>query len=438
MIRNFLTAFSVTMNAIILLDPVTEWNQIVKAAQERNLVTIAVQLSPVPSHMRKFIPTEETLLDAGVDHVLDLQDRDCFNCVNALQLLKIEENLRIQAAIPLSETAVDYVDVIAAMLGVEHHNVLHLVTSRRDKGYMKEAVLRSGVRVAAFARIRDSCEIQTFLDEHLLDWPVVIKTPQGFSTTDVYICKSLSEARQAVDSIVGSLGPEGRQVRQALIEEYVDGTEFAVNLMAFEGKLTVTDVWKYFKTENARYNRAEICDPNDETLQHVVDYSLRVGHAVGIRYGAGHVEVKAELDFDGTFVDPCMIEVGSRLSGGRKATMTQAALKGTWDPFSAMIDAHSGVQPEFPSSFTPKLFVQHLFLPVNRAGFVEDVELDASDLNTLHSLAMLVKKGDFVKETTDITSCAGFLWFVGDKADVEHDVERALSSFKLTVTDKAG
>jgi biotin carboxylase len=425
------------MNAIILLDPVTEWNQILKAAKERNLVTIAIQLSPVPGHMRKFIPTEEALREAGVDHVLDLQDRDCFNCVNVLQLLKIDENLRIQAAIPLSETAVDYVDVIAAMLGLEHHNLLHQITSRRDKGYMKEAVLRSGVRVAAFARICDPCEIQNFLDEHFLDWPVVIKTPQGFSTTDVYICESLLEARRAVDSIVGSLGPEGRRVRHALVEEYVDGTEFAVNLMAFEGKLTVTDVWRYVKTDKARYTQAEICDPNDETLQHVVEYCVRVGHAVGIRFGAGHVEVKAELDFDGTFVDPCMIEVGSRLSGGRKATMTQAALKGAWDPFSAMIDAHSGVQPKFPSSFTPKLFVQHLFLPVDRTGYVEDVHLDETDLTTLHSLAMIVKKGDFVKETTDITSCAGFLWFVGEKADVEHDAERALSSFKLTVTDKA-
>ena len=31
---------------------------------------------------------------------------------------------------------------------------------------------------------------------------------------------------------------------------------------------------------------------------------------------------------------------------------------------------------------------------------------------------MIVKKGDVVKETTDITSCAGFLWFIGDKKDV--------------------
>ena len=436
MIWSLLTGFAATMNAIILVDPVTEWNQILTSAKERNLVTIAIQLSPVPTDMMKFIPTEAALYEAGVNHVLDLQDRDCFNCVNALQLLKMEENLRIQAAIPLSETAVDYVDIIAAMLGLEHHNLLPLITSRRDKGFMKEAVLRAGVRVAAFARIHDPCEIQSFMEEHLLDWPIVVKTPQGFSSADVYVCGSLLEAQQAVDSIVGSLGPGGRRAKHALLEEYIDGTEFAVNLMAFEGKITVTDVWKYAKTEKARYIRAEICDPNDEALQHVVEYSIRVAHAVGIRFGVGHVEVKADVDFDGTFVDPCMIEVGSRLSGGRKATMTQAALGGSWDPFLAMIDTYSGIQPEFPSSFTPYLFVKHLFLPVSRPGYVEDVQLDETDLATLHSRAMLVKKGDFVKVTTDITSCAGFLWFVGDKDDVERDVERALSSFKLTITDR--
>lgn len=436
MIWSLLTGFAATMNAIILIDPVTEWNQVLEAAKEKNLVTIAIQLSPVPSHMRKFIPTEESLYEAGVDHVLDLQDRDCFNCVNALQLLTIEENLKIQASIPLSETAVDYVDVIAAMLGLEHHNLLPLITSRRDKGLMKEAVLRSGIRVAAFARIHDICDIESVMDEHLLVWPVVVKTPQGFSTADVFICGSLLEARQAVHNIVGCLGPGGRRASHALLEEYIDGTEFAINLMAFDGTLTVTDVWKYAKTEKARYIRAEICDPNDERLQHVVQYSIRVACAVGIRYGAAHVEVKASLDFDGTFVDPCMIEVGSRLSGGRKATMTQAALKGSWDPFTAMIDSYSGIPPEFPSTFTPNLFVGHLFLPVDSAGFVEDIELDEADLTTLHSRAMLVSKGDFVKETTDITSCAGFLWLVGDKADVERDMVRALSSFKLTITDR--
>jgi len=436
MIWSFFVAFALKMNAIVLLDPVTEWGPVVQAAKQKNLVAIAVQLSPIEDRMKKFLPTPEALKEAGVDHVLDLQDRDCYNCVYTLQLLQLEENLSIQAVIPLAETAVDYSDVIGAMLGLAHHNPLHLATSRRDKGFMKETVQKAGIRVATFARIQKVSEIENCIQQLQLDddWPIVVKTPQGFSSTDVYICESLNDAKLAAANILDSVGPEGRRVSHALIEKYIGGTEFAVNLMAFgEGNLTVTDVWKYVKTDKARYSQAENCDPNDAALKHVVEYSKRVAQAVGLRYGAGHVEVKATRD-DGIYVDPCMMEVGARLSGGRKATMTQAAMGGSWDPFSALIDSHSGVLPSFPPSFTPKSFVRHLFLPIESAGCIEEVQLDVTALTTLHSRAMIVKKGDVVKETTDITSCAGFLWFVGDKKDVAKDTERALSTFLITMT----
>ena len=433
---DFIRQLLQAMNAIALIDPVTEWKPVLQAAKQKKMVAVAVQLSPVPHHMTKFIPSEQLLQEAGVDHILNLQDRDCYHCVHALQLLERTENLRIQGIIPLAETAVDFVDNIAAMLGLTHHNPLHLVTSRRDKGFMKDTVLRSGIRVASYARIRDPCEIFRFMDDAMLNWPVVIKTPQGFSTTNVFICEDEQEGKQALDTIIDSIGPEGQRASHALIEEFVEGTEFAVNFMAFQGKLTVTDVWKYTKTKKAQYCQAEICDPNDNTLHHVLEYSTRIARAVGIDYGAGHVEVKASRDYDGTYVDPCMIEVGARLSGGRKASMTHVASKGIWNPFLALVDVHCGIEPEFPLSFTPQLFALHLFLPIERAGYIKDINLNETILITLNSSVMLVKQGEYVEETTDITTCAGFLWFVGNRKDVEEDVKRALSSFKITLIGK--
>jgi hypothetical protein len=39
------------------------------------------------------------------------------------------------------------------------------------------------------------------------------------------------------------------------------------------------------------------------------------------------------------WIDPTMIEVGARLSGGHKSEMAQLVVVG-WAPFSALIDAH--------------------------------------------------------------------------------------------------
>lgn len=423
--------------AIVLLDPVTEYKPVILAALAKNLIVLAVQLSPVEDRMRKFVPTPAMLKEAGVHHVLDLQDRDVYACAHALKVLQQQQptNLSIQGVIPLAETAVDFSDTISAMLGLPHHNPLELAISRRDKGFMKEAVRASGLRVAQFARLASVQELQTQMTELGIDLPVVVKTPQGFSTTDVFICKSFQEAETALESILNSIGPDGRRVRQALLEEYIGGTEFAVNLMAFQERIVVTDVWKYVKTDQARYSSAEICDPNDPSLESIVSYAMGVAKAVGINFGAGHVELKAQEQADGCYVDPVMMEVGARLSGGRKATMTQAALNGEWDPFAALIDSHSGIQPKVMDRYSPKRFVSHLFLPIEKSGTVRRVKIDVSELSSMHSHAMIVKEGDIVKETTDITSCAGFVWLVGDRSQVEIDTTSILSSFQLQIKE---
>jgi D-alanine-D-alanine ligase-like ATP-grasp enzyme len=437
--------------AIVLIDPVTEYKPVISAALAKNLIVMAVQLSPVEDRMRKFVPTPATLKEAGVHHVLDLQDRDVYACVHALKVLQQQPTniISIQGVVPLAETAVDFSDTISAMLGVPHHNPLELAISRRDKGFMKEAVRSSGLRVAQFARLAldessssssSLSSVQELVQHKMtqlgMDLPVVVKTPQGFSSTDVYICKSFQEAVTAVESILNSIGPDGRRVRQALLEEYIGGTEFAVNLMACQETIVVTDVWKYVKNEQARYSSAEICNPNDPLLESVVSYAVGVAKAVGIHFGAGHVELKAQEQADGCYLDPVMMEVGARLSGGRKATMTQAVLNGKWDPFAALIDSHSGIQPQVMDSYTPKHFVRHLFLPIDKSGTVERVHiLNMSELPSMHSHAMIVKEGDIVKETTDITSCAGFVWLVGDRSQVETDTQSILSSFRLQIKE---
>eukprot|EP00956_Cyclotella_meneghiniana_P006126 scaffold7977_cov77-Cyclotella_meneghiniana.AAC.9 len=140
-------------------------------------------------------------------------------------------NLEVVAVIPLSEVAVEASDMISAALSLPH-NPLKLLTARRDKGLMKEAVRSKGLAVARYARVKTLID----LEEMLLSYPVVVKTPAGMSTSDVYICSNVEEAEMALQSIVSKIGPDGRRVNEALLEEFIHGTEFAVNLMAFQSQ----------------------------------------------------------------------------------------------------------------------------------------------------------------------------------------------------------
>jgi len=443
--------------AIVLIDPVTEWKQLVQAAAKKQnddentqYQIIAIQMAGIELNdkIKQFLPTSKCLKEYGVDHVISMNRRDVYSCAHELKILEQQEKLTIRGVIPLSEIAVDVSDMLAASLGLPH-NPLDLGLSRRDKGFMKDAVARIGLRVAKFARVGGNCDddgsepsmmgdLQRTMARLDLVFPVVIKTPQGFSTTDVYTCKSTTEAENALNAIVGRIGPDGRAVKQALLEEYIGGTEFAVNIMVFQDYgLYVTDVWKYEKDHRARYGSAEICNPNDPALCDIILYAKNVARAVGVQFGAAHVELKAKsLHDENKYVDPVMIEIGARLSGGQKASMAKAAVQ-EWDPFTALIESHCGQRFTRDSfDFTPQLFVRHIFLPIERAGRIQAIEqVNPSELKTLYSSSMIAHVGDVVSKTTDITSCAGFVWLVGERSLVDIETVQVLSEFKLVIDE---
>lgn len=405
---------------------------------------ISIQLPDValPTKFQSFIPSELALKEAGVSHTLNMHQKDIFAITQQLQIIEQECNLRIDGIIPLSEVGVEVSDLLASCLGLPH-NPLKLLTARRDKGLMKHAVQQAGLRIAKYARISSIDDLHVYMQQLQLTYPIVVKVPSGFSTTGVYICSNDEEAIKAINSIIDKKGPDGRTVKMALLEEYIDGTEFAINLMAFksygEERLLVTDMWKYQKTKQARYDNAEICNP--ENYYEIVSYACDVAKAVGVQYGAAHVELKARQDDNGKWFDPVMIEVGARLSGGRKSTMAQAAID-NWDPFTALIESHCGMRcrgiPKNITYLLPNRFVRHIFLPVERAGLIQNARFDEatiSNLETMHSSVMIVKAGDVVEETTDIVSCAGFVWLVGEKAQVDKDTKTVLDSFSLILDD---
>mmetsp|Transcript_11036 Transcript_11036/g.30476 ORF Transcript_11036/g.30476 Transcript_11036/m.30476 type:complete len:443 (-) Transcript_11036:832-2160(-) len=432
---------STSNKTIVIVDPVTEWRGVVAAAKQLQYTIVACFLSPVTEKLRKFVPTAAALQSLGVDHVLlssEEQPRDVYACARDLKILSQRRCLHLEVVIPLSETAVEFTDILASMLGVPAHNGLDTILCRRDKGFMKEAASSTdrGLRVAKFARVRCMDDVLAAIRSLRLNYPVVIKTPQGFSSTDVFICETQPDAAHAMDVIIDSRSPDGRaNVDHALLEEYIEGDEFAVNVMAFEHGdcIVITDLWRYAKQKNANYSSAEICDAHDARYIRLLEYAKEVVRAVGIRYGAGHVELKAVLEMN-EYVRPMLVEVGARLSGGSKATMSRLANSG-WNPFQALIRSHLGASvPDGVENgmVRPKRFVRHLFLSLEKPGVIHKLALpDFSELSTCHTHAIIVKEGDAVDATSDITSCAGFVWLVGEREVVDTETDIIQNEFRV-------
>jgi D-alanine-D-alanine ligase-like ATP-grasp enzyme len=435
---------------VVLVDPLTDWRDVLQAVVARDWAAVVVwtNLLPTRDDLAPFTPSTEALLAAGAAHVYTTPTPvgfDVYACTQHLRTLAQRgEGMRYVGVVPLGEIPVEYSDTLAALLGVRTHNALASVLARREKGFMKDAVAAAGLRTARYARLTSASgdDVAAAVARLGLSYPVVVKTPHGFSTTDVYVCEDGQEAARRAAAIVGSVGPDCRVTQSALLEEFLGGEEFACNMVASPGfaggGAVVTDVWRYGKSllnGTARYDRADMVDPADPAAAAVCRYAEAVAAAVGIEHGMGHVELKARwCAARGAWVDPTLIEVGARFSGGRKSILTRDSVR-DWDPFAAILDAHCGLPVAVPAGgFSPHQFVRHLFLPNVASGRVAAVRgADFARLKTHHSSFVLAKPGATVRRTTDIVTCAGFVWLAGERADVDADTESALAAFAVEV-----
>jgi hypothetical protein len=247
----------VLQNSILFIHPkFPDVNSMIDAAYRRNLMVTAVipQVNDGTKNLNLH-PTAARLLEAGVHQVYEPPvgaKFDVMECCYHLKTMESQQNLRFLGVLPCRESSVDIADMLSALLGLQHGNDLGLAGARRDKGLMKVAVANAGLRVAKYARLTrsDGGEVVDAIKELELDFPVVVKTPRGWSTQDVYICNDMKDTIEKASYIIKSVGPDGRKTQYALLEEFLTGDEFAVNLVASPTTprgVQVTDMWRYHK-----------------------------------------------------------------------------------------------------------------------------------------------------------------------------------------------
>uniref|UniRef100_A0A7R9ZID5 ATP-grasp domain-containing protein n=1 Tax=Pseudictyota dubia TaxID=2749911 RepID=A0A7R9ZID5_9STRA len=437
----------ILQNSIILLEPrIAECLALLESAKKRGLFVTVVNTRVFDGSMNiMYYPTAEKLLEVGVHQVYEPPTGQKFSvteCANHLHTIQSQQNLRFLGVLPLREAMVEHSDILSALLGLAVHNDLGTSSARRDKALMKQTVANAGLRVAKYARLtaRDGSDVRKAVEELELEFPVVVKTPRGMSTCDVYICETMEEAIERSGQIVRSVGPDGTKANFSLLEEFLGGTEFAVNLIAcpttYRG-VQVTDIWQYDKiiTDGSNVNRWQtMVDPHDPKYAAMVRYAEGVCRAVGIRYGLGHCEIKAKWDEKRQrWVDPAMIEIGARLAGGRKAIMASKTIPG-WYPFDALLDAHCGFPLRVPPSFSPVKVARHVYVPSDKTGILRSYTgADFQRLSTYDDHIMFCEVGKPIKRAVELMSFAGQVWLIGTLEQVEKDAEAARNDFNVEV-----
>ena len=75
----------------------------------------------------------------------------------------------------------------------------------------------------------------------------IVKPCRGVGSEDVFLAYTYDEAIQALDKIKDSPKYGGGVNDEVLFQEYITGTEYAVDTVSCNGEIKVVAMWKYHK-----------------------------------------------------------------------------------------------------------------------------------------------------------------------------------------------
>jgi hypothetical protein len=304
------------------------------------------------------------------------------------------------AVIPGEQHGVMIADRLAAILTPGLANVPRLESARWHKGDMCEAVAAAGLPVIRGLCAREPAEIQHWLRREALTGRDLVVKPANASGTDgVTLLPAGRGWQEAVTSLAGAVSRHGIQFGDVIVQEYVTGTEYAVDTFSYEGTHTITDIVKYNKVTARRrmaiYESMEFLPFDSPGHGEIIGYTKRVLDALGMRFGVTHTEIML------TGSGPRLIEMNARPPGGAQPWACQLA---TGDNLIDRLVRYLSGDRNIRHDYTLEMTVLVVFFAVRSAGPVSGIaKLDAiKDLESCCHLKVNVSDGDYVPETADL------------------------------------
>ncbi|MET9232373.1 ATP-grasp domain-containing protein [Lentzea sp. NPDC003310] len=242
------------------------------------------------------------------------------------------------AVVAGQEPDVPLADALAAKLGLAGNDPARSLV-RRDKFAMIEALREAGLHCADQFKSGDVDEVVGWA-LRLGRFPVVVKPLTSAGTDKVTVCRTAGEVRQAASAIIGTATIFDDPNDEVLVQSYLEGTEYVVDMVSVGGRRYTCGVWEYRKKLlHGKYNiyDTETILPHDEhPVPELIAYVDKALAALGIEHGSSHAEVILTPD------GPALVEVGARTGGNMQPDFHDRCLGAN----QADVAALSYVDPE--------------------------------------------------------------------------------------------
>lgn len=231
-----------------------------------------------------------------------------------------------------SDLAVSTVNYVAKRLGLIGNSEECTVVST-NKYMMRNKFAECAVPSPRFLRILD----EEYKIEDI-EFPVIVKpTDRSGSRGITKVTK-----RDELDAAIKVARAESFN-KEVLVEEYVDGNEYSIETISFNGKHQLLNITQKFTTGSPHFIETMHLQPAINlgiSIEEVKEVTFKALDALDIRYGASHTELK--ITPEGQIK---VIEIGARM-GGDYIGSHLVQLSTGYDFLKAIVNVSLGIEPE--------------------------------------------------------------------------------------------
>ena len=218
------------------------------------------------------------------------------------------------AIVTIAEMFLTQVDMLVKEFGLCRNND-ETASITRDKSRMKTVWNEKGIATPYSRFFKSSSELKQSIDS--LSYPCIIKPSLGYTSCGVKKVENEIELFEQLGKIfklnATTLAREGLKDIGFLVEEFIDGNEYSVDTIWFDGVPLCSGVLSREVAPGPYYpDRLYYIDPAlDKELENkLLDISYRVAESAGVKFGATHTEIRVKNG------EPYIIETTSRPGAG--------------------------------------------------------------------------------------------------------------------------
>lgn len=320
---------------------------------------------------------------------------------------RAHREIPFDGVITLFEPALNFVAKVASELNLPYLP-LSVIENCRNKNETRKILKKNGLNTPTFYELKPDEN----LHELSFDFPLVVKPANGFSSQGVIRVNNKDELIEAVEKVKkinnNELGKYVQDKSGIVIEQFIDGPEFAIETFSIQGEVYVLSIGYKGDCKGPFFEEGIYIAPAqlDEKLKSAIANEVaNAVKALGIVNGPAHTELR--LNQDGV---PFVLEVGARVGGSGISHYIVKESTGINFLQLAIENAFEVLEPNRISKITTKnVVVGNYIIPVQGSGIFEEIQ----GLESLKNDSRVKRIFQFISKGTEILPYPHFSGYPG-------------------------